>query len=99
MEKLKVAILGSGNIGTDLLIKIQRSQFLECVLFIGRNLSSPGMAKAISLGVKVSDQSINAIVKDPGCCDLVFDATSARDAQHHWAILEKLGKMVVEDRK
>jgi len=96
MEKLKVAILGSGNIGTDLLIKIQRSQFLECVLFIGRNLSSPGMAKAISLGVKVSDQSINAIVKDPGCCDLVFDATSARDAQHHWAILKGLGKIVVD---
>jgi acetaldehyde dehydrogenase (acetylating) len=96
MSKLKVAILGSGNIGTDLLIKIQRSQYLECVLFIGRNLSSPGMAKAISLGVKVSDQSINAIVKDPNCCDLVFDATSAKDAQHHWAILKKLGKIVVD---
>jgi acetaldehyde dehydrogenase (acetylating) len=96
MGKLRVAILGSGNIGTDLLIKIQRSEYLECVLFIGRNLSSPGMAKAISLGVKVSDQSINAIVKDPDCCDLVFDATSARDAQHHWAILKKLGKIVVD---
>ncbi|OOQ59474.1 acetaldehyde dehydrogenase (acetylating) [Mucilaginibacter pedocola] len=96
MSKLRVAILGSGNIGTDLLIKIQRSEYLECVLFIGRNLSSPGMAKAISLGVKVSDQSINAIVKDPDCCDLVFDATSARDAQHHWAILKKLGKIVVD---
>jgi acetaldehyde dehydrogenase (acetylating) len=96
MSKLKVAILGSGNIGTDLLIKVQRSEYLECVLFIGRNLSSPGMAKAISLGVKVSDQSINAIVKDPDCCDLVFDATSAKDAQHHWAILKKLGKIVVD---
>ena len=96
MSKLKVAILGSGNIGTDLLIKIQRSEYLECVLFIGRNLSSPGMAKAISLGVKVSDQSINAIVKDPDCCDLVFDATSAKDAQHHWAILKKMGKIVVD---
>jgi acetaldehyde dehydrogenase (acetylating) len=96
MSKLKVAILGSGNIGTDLLIKIQRSEYLECVLFIGRNLSSPGMAKAISLGVKVSDQSINAIVKDPDCCDLVFDATSAKDAQHHWAILKRLGKIVVD---
>ena len=96
MSKLKVAILGSGNIGTDLLIKIQRSEYLECVLFIGRNLSSPGMAKAISLGVKVSDQSINAIVKNPDCCDLVFDATSAKDAQQHWTILKKLGKIVVD---
>jgi len=91
-----VAILGSGNIGTDLLIKIQRSPYLQCTLFIGRNLSSPGMAKAVSLGVKVSDQSINAIINDPGCCDLVFDATSARDAQNHWTILEKLGKMVID---
>ena len=96
MKKLKVAILGSGNIGTDLLIKIQRSEFLECTLFIGRNLSSPGMAKALSLGVKVSDQSINAIIKDPGCCELVFDATSAKDAAHHWPILKNLGKIVVD---
>lgn len=96
MCKLKVAILGSGNIGTDLLIKIQRSEFLECTLFIGRNLSSPGMAKAISLGVKVSDQSIHAIIGNPSCCDLVFDATSAKDAKHHWEILCKLGKIVVD---
>jgi len=96
MDKLKVAILGSGNIGTDLLIKIQRSPYLECVLFIGRNLSSPGMAKAISLGVKVSDQSIKAIIKDPDCCDLVFDATSAKDALYHWEILKGLGKIVVD---
>ncbi len=96
MKKLKVAILGSGNIGTDLLVKIQRSEFLECTMFIGRNLSSPGMAKAISMGVKVSDESISAIEKDPACCDLVFDATSAKDAVNHWKILDKLGKLVVD---
>lgn len=95
-NKLKVAILGSGNIGTDLLIKIQRSEFLECTLFIGRNLSSPGMTKAISMGVHVSDQSIDAIIKKPECCDLVFDATSAKDAIHHWEILRNLGKIVVD---
>jgi len=96
MEKLKVAILGSGNIGTDLLIKIRRSNYLQCTLFIGRNLSSPGMTQAISMGVNVSDQSIDAIIKNPDCCDLVFDATSARDAGHHWAILKKMGKIVVD---
>ncbi|MFN9321890.1 MAG: acetaldehyde dehydrogenase (acetylating) [Chitinophagales bacterium] len=96
MIKKRVAIIGSGNIGTDLLIKIQRSRYLECVLFIGRNLSSPGMAKAISLGIKVSDESIQAIIKDPDCCDIVFDATSAKDAIHHWEILEKLGKIVID---
>lgn len=96
MKKLRVAILGSGNIGTDLLIKVQRSQYLDCVLFIGRNLTSPGMAKAIELGVRISDRSIDAIVKEPDVCDLVFDATSAKDARHHWNILQKLGKIVID---
>jgi acetaldehyde dehydrogenase (acetylating) len=96
MKKLRVAILGSGNIGTDLLIKVQRSNYLECVLFIGRNLASPGMAKAIALGVKVSDESIGAILKNPDIVDLVFDATSAKDAKVHWGILDKLGKIVID---
>lgn len=96
MEKLRVVILGSGNIGTDLLLKVQRSKFLTCTMFVGRNLSSPGMAKAISMGIKVSDESIQAIVKNPDLCDLVFDATSAKDANNHWKILEKMGKIVVD---
>ena len=94
--KLKVAILGSGNIGADLLIKILRSEYLECSLFIGRNLSSRGISKAIGLGVKVSDQSIEAIIKDPDSCDLVFDATSAMSHKYHAPILEKLGKKVID---
>jgi len=96
MKKLRVAIIGSGNIGTDLLIKVKRSNFLECVLFIGRNLASPGMGKAIALGVKVSDESIGAILKNPDTVDLVFDATSAKDAKVHWEILDKLGKIVID---
>jgi acetaldehyde dehydrogenase len=96
MNKFRVAILGSGNIGTDLLIKVQRSQYLTCVLFVGRNLSSPGMAKAINLGVKVSDESIDGIIKNADVIDLVFDATSAKDAKHHWEIIDKLGKIVID---
>jgi len=96
MKKLKVAILGSGNIGTDLLIKIMRSKFLECNLFIGRRWDSPGMKKANSLGVKISELSIDAIKKDPDCCDLVFDATSAMYHEKHWPILKKLGKKVID---
>lgn len=94
--KLKTAILGSGLIGTDLMVKIIRSPYLECSLFIGRNLQSKGMAKALSLGVKISDQSIGAIVKDPSCCDLVFDATSASGHAEHAPILEKLGKIAID---
>jgi acetaldehyde dehydrogenase (acetylating) len=96
MNKMRVAILGSGNIGTDLLIKVHRSKYLECVLFVGRNLSSPGMTKAINLGVKVSDESIDGIVKHSEEIDIVFDATSAKDAIYHWEILDKLGKVVID---
>ena len=95
-KKLKVAILGSGNIGTDLLIKTLRSPLLECTLFIGRNLSSQGISKAIGLGVKVSDLSIDAILNDPDCCELVFDATSALSHKKHAEILKKLDKMVID---
>lgn len=95
-DKMQVAILGSGNIGTDLLIKVLRSAYLECSLFIGRNLSSPGIAKASSLGVPISDQSIDAILRDPDCCELVFDATSAIDHKRHWPLLERLGKRVID---
>jgi acetaldehyde dehydrogenase (acetylating) len=96
MEKLKVAILGSGNIGTDLLVKTMRSPFITCSLFIGRHLNSPGMNKANSLGVKVSDLSIEAIERNPDCCDLIFDATSALDHKKHSAILKKLNKKVID---
>lgn len=96
VEKLKVAILGSGNIGTDLLVKSLRSPYLECALFIGRNFASPGIVKASGLGIRISDRSIEAIVSDPACCDLVFDCTSAADAKRHWPILKQLGKIVVD---
>jgi len=95
-KKIKIAILGSGNIGTDLLIKVMRSPYLKCELFIGRHLGTPGMNKASSLGVKVSDLSIEAIERDPDCCDLVFDATSALDHQEHWRILKGLGKTAID---
>jgi acetaldehyde dehydrogenase len=96
MEKLKVAILGSGNIGTDLLVKIMRSSLLVCTMFIGRHLDSPGMSKANSLGIRTSDLSIHAIEREPDCCDLVFDATSAIDHKKHWPVLEALDKIAID---
>ena len=95
-NKIKVAILGSGNIGTDLLIKVMRSSSLICSLFIGRDFNSNGMQVAKKMGAQVSDQSIDAIVQNPDCCDLVFDATSARDHLRHWPILKEMGKMVID---
>ena len=95
-RKLKVAIIGSGNIGTDLLVKVLRSPHLECGAFIGRSLSSSGMRKALSLGVPVSAEGINYIEKNPDCCDLVFDATSAKSHLEHHSIFKKLGKRVID---
>lgn len=96
MDKLKVAIIGSGNIGTDLLVKARRSPYIDCTMFIGRHFNSPGMNKASSMGVKISDLSIEAIERDPDCCQLVFDATSALDHKKHWPILKKLNKKVID---
>lgn len=95
-KKLKICILGSGNIGTDLLVKVLRSEYLECGAFIGRNLSSPGMQKAVALGVPVSADGIDYIQKNPDCCDLVFDATSAGGQKEHAPILRKLEKRVID---
>ncbi|MBU0952187.1 MAG: acetaldehyde dehydrogenase (acetylating) [Elusimicrobia bacterium] len=95
-KKLKVAIIGSGLIGTDLLVKLMRSNHLECSVFIGRNTQSRGMTKAISLGVPISDKSIDAITSNPDICDIVFDCTSASGHKVHAPILEKLGKIAID---
>lgn len=94
--RLKVAILGTGNIGTDLLIKSRRSPYLECTLFAGRNFGSAGMQKANLLGVNISDRGIDSIAENPSICDLVFDATSAPAHARHWEVLAKMGKKVID---
>lgn len=96
IKKLNIGILGSGNIGTDLLIKVLRSEHLNCTLFVGRNLNSPGMKKAADLGVKISDKSIEVFIENPGLCDLVFDATSAAHHIKHAEVLKKLGIRVID---
>ena len=94
--KTRVAILGTGNIGTDLLIKVLRSDVLECKLFVGRNLRSNGMQKASQLGTPISDRGIDAIVQQADDIDMVFDATSAAAHFEHWPVLQKLGMLVVD---
>lgn len=93
---MKVAILGSGNIGTDLLVKILRSPYLQCGVFIGRSLLSKGIQKACELGVHTSISGIEYIQKNPDCCDLVFDATSAVAHTIHAPILKELKKFTID---
>ena len=95
-KNLKIAIIGTGNIGTDLMVKVMRTPGMTCTLFAGRNFNSAGMKRANALGVPISDRGIEAIVNDPAICDVVFDCTSAHAHIEHWAVLNKLGKIVID---
>lgn len=94
--KCRVAILGTGNIGTDLLVKAMRSPELECRLFSGRNLGSAGMGKAAELGVALSARGIEGILEHAAEIDLVFDATSALDHERHAPLLAAAGIVAVD---
>lgn len=96
MKKLRAVVLGSGNIGADLMIKLQRSPLLTCVALVGRNLSSPGLARAQADGITISTAGLSFIEKNPHLCDLVFDATSAAAHAEHAPVLRRLGKMAVD---
>lgn len=96
LGKVKVGIIGTGNIGCDLLIKIQRSKLLECGIFAGKNPHSEGIKLAKKLGVRTSADSIEAIVNNPDTCRIVFDATSSVAHLKHAPILKKLGKFTVD---
>jgi acetaldehyde dehydrogenase (acetylating) len=93
---MPIAILGTGNIGTDLLMKVLRSRVLECKLFAGRNLASAGMTKASQLGVSVSAKGLQGILDSKHPFKLIFDATSAEDHQKHAPILEERGIKAVD---
>lgn len=82
-RRFRVAILGTGNIGTDLLYKVRRSSSLKCSFFVGRRADSPGLLRAESLGISALSGGIEDLVKHLPDIDVVFDATSARDHMEH----------------
>ncbi|MGF6662468.1 acetaldehyde dehydrogenase [Paraburkholderia atlantica] len=92
-EKLKAAIIGSGNIGTDLMIKIMRnSRHLEMVAMVGIDAASDGLARAARLGVATTHEGVEGLTRLPvfGDIDFVFDATSAGAHVKNDALLRKL---------
>lgn len=98
-KPVKVAILGSGNIGTDLMIKIiERSESLELAMLVGIDPDSEGLSRARRLGVTTTAEGIAGLVKSPVFreVEVVFDATSAKAHLHHWEILKEAGKRVVD---
>ncbi|MEK7618165.1 MAG: acetaldehyde dehydrogenase (acetylating) [Patescibacteria group bacterium] len=95
-RKIKVGIIGTGNIGTDLLFKVQRSKYLECAIFTGRRPDSTGIARAKAMGINTSIDSVKAIEDNPDICEVVFDSTSAKGHLENAPILKKLGKFVID---
>src|SRR5579863_9856033 len=93
--KLGVVVLGSGNIGTDLVYKIHRSPSLELKLVSGIDASSEGLARARELGYATSTKGVDAVLEDPDV-QLVFDATSARTHLAHAPALERAGKIAID---
>ncbi len=86
-KRLRVAIIGSGNIGTDLLYKVRRSRHLKCTLMVGRRKDSPGLERANKMGIQTSSDGLKGLKANIANIDLVFDATSASE---HILIAEAL---------
>ncbi|AXF56776.1 acetaldehyde dehydrogenase (acetylating) [Salicibibacter kimchii] len=96
MAKIKGAILGSGNIGTDLMYKAQKNQEnLEISLLAGIDSKSEGLARAREMGIRASDEGINAILEDPEI-KIVFDATSAKAHYNNAEALRSAEKMAID---
>ncbi|OUM86333.1 acetaldehyde dehydrogenase (acetylating) [Parageobacillus thermoglucosidasius] len=99
MSKIKVAIIGSGNIGTDLMMKLRRSQILELTAMIGIDPDSEGLRKAKELGYETFDTGLEDFLQQPELAEtveIVFDATSAKAHYHHAALLKAAGKLTVD---
>src|SRR5574341_352348 len=95
-NKVKAAILGSGNIGTDLMFKILREPgHMELTLLAGIEPQSEGLARARSLGLNASHQGIQAILDDPSI-RIVFDATSAYAHVRHAKMLKEAGRIAID---
>ncbi len=96
---MRVAILGSGNIGTDLMIKILRhGEELEMGALVGIDPASDGLARAKRMGVATTHGGLAGLLEMPefSGIDLVFDATSAKAHLHHAEVLKQAGKHVID---
>ena len=97
MKKLKAAIIGPGNIGTDLLFKAMRSDWIEPVWMVGIE-DSAGIQRAREFGLKVTTDGVEGLVPHMKADDIkiVFDATSAYAHAMHSGLVNKEGAMMID---
>lgn len=97
-KKLKAAIIGPGNIGTDLLMKMQRSDWVEPVWMVGIDPQSAGLQRARDMGIKTSDTGVDGLlpfVKEDDI-RIAFDATSAYAHAENSRKLNELGVIMID---
>lgn len=98
MAKIKCALIGPGNIGTDLLYKLRRSTILEPVWMVGVDPASDGLARARELGLKTTDQGLDGLLPHLAAdgIRIAFDATSAYVHRQHSDQLTARGVRVID---
>jgi acetaldehyde/propanal dehydrogenase len=98
MAKIKCALIGSGNIGTDLIYKLKRSEFLEPVWMVGIDPESEGLARARDMGLKTTAEGVDGLlphVLSDGI-QIAFDATSAYVHAENSRKLNELGVLMID---
>src|SRR5438270_1837669 len=96
MEQVRAAILGSGNIGTDLMYKLKRSNLLRPVLMAGIVADSEGLARARQEGLAITTEGIDGLLKQKETFEIVFDATTAAAHKKHAPLLRDANKVAID---
>lgn len=98
MQRVPCAIIGSGNIGTDLMMKLARSTVLEPTWMVGIDEHSDGLARARSLGLKTTHEGVQGLVRATraGEIGFAFDATSAYAHAENSALLRARGVRMLD---
>ncbi len=98
MTKIKGALIGSGNIGTDLIYKLRRSEYLEPVWMVGIDPASEGLKRAAAMGLKTTAEGVDGLLPHvlADHIQIAFDATSAYVHPENSAKLTALGVMMID---
>jgi acetaldehyde/propanal dehydrogenase len=97
-KKIRCALIGPGNIGTDLLYKLKRSPVLDPVWMVGVDPTSEGLKRARDMGLKTTDQGVDGLLPHVVAdgVQIAFDATSAYVHKENSDKLTKLGVLMID---